>query len=214
METLLLIVTIACVLTTVLTSVVAWTRLREAHERTAVRAEALRAQAFPDHTPAMFGSAAERGTPARRWMAVAAVAAVMTSIAGTAFALHVPRGETARLPESSLELLTLRETADRDGAFVIIGQVRNTSDDQLPGLVTSVDLSDRNSQFIAGKKTPLPVLGAREELAFTVAVPKAAAVARYRVQFRRDDGSVVPHIDHRARNAANGSERTGHEHPE
>ena len=213
METLLLVVAVACVLIACVASIVVWLQLHEAHERSDVRVEALRSLALNDGAPAMFGASAEQGAPTRRWIAVAAVAAVMLSIAGSVFAVHKTQPTTAvRAPEQTLELLTLKETTDRHGAFVVSGRVRNSSRTQsLQGAAAFVDLYDRSSQFIGGQKTPLEVLAPGEASSFTMSLPKTSGVARYRVQFRRADGSLLPHLDRRAPSVVQTAERTGHD---
>jgi hypothetical protein len=110
------------------------------------------------------------------------------------------------------DLLTLRETTDRHGALVVTGQVRNSSRTQsLQGVAAFVDLYDRSNQFIGGQKTPLEALAPGAASSFTVSFPKTAGVARYRVQFRRADGSLLPHLDRRAPSVARTAERTGHD---
>jgi hypothetical protein len=213
METLLLVVTVACVLIASFASMVVWTQVHEARERSAVRVEALRSLALDDGVPAMFGASVEQGAPTRRWIAVAAVAAVMLSIAGTVFAVHKTQPTIAvRAPEQTLELLTLKETTDRHGAFVVSGEVRNSSRTQsLQGVAAFVDLYDRSNQFVGGQKTPLQALAPGEASSFTMSLPKTAGVARYRVQFRRADGSLLPHLDRRAPGVVQTAERTEHD---
>ena len=46
------------------------------------------------------------------------------------------------------------------------------------------------------------MLGAGEESPFVVKIPNAAAVGRYRVGFRLDDGGVVAHVDRRGQTPA------------
>jgi hypothetical protein len=58
--------------------------------------------------------------------------------------------------------------------------------------------------FLAGGKAPLDYtsLAAGDESPFVVTVPVRGSVARYRVGFRGEDGSVVAHVDRRAGDVA------------
>jgi hypothetical protein len=215
MEMLLLTITIASVLTAVVMSAAVWKWARASREHTAVRVEALRALAFEDGTPPMFVSSAERGTPRGRWIAVAVVAVTMASIVGTGVALHEERPAGASHADAApLDLLTLRQTTDARGKFIVSGQVRNsTTGKSLQGVAAFVDLFDQHGELVAASTAALavPVLQTGDESSFVVALPKTAGVVRYRVRFRRGDGIAVPHVDRRAPSAAQAVERTGHE---
>jgi hypothetical protein len=58
--------------------------------------------------------------------------------------------------------------------------------------------------FLAGGKAPLDYtsLAAGDESPFVVTVPISGSVARYRVGFRAEDGTVVAHVDRRAGDVA------------
>ncbi len=215
METLLLIITLASVLTAGITSVAALKWARTSREHTAVRVETLKALAFGDDTPAMFVSSAERGAPGRRWIAIAVVAVTMTSIGGAAFALHqVQPAGSSRSAGNPLDLLMLRQTTDGRGTFIVTGQVRNSaSGKSLQGVAAFVDLFDQRGELVAADRAALavPVLEAGGESSFVVTLPRTDGVVRYRVRFRRGDGAEVPHVDRRASSAATAAERTGHE---
>jgi hypothetical protein len=206
MEMLLVIVTMVSWLAAGVLAAAVWSLTRERREQTAARAEALRALAFSETTP-MFGASVEPRAPMRRWAALAAVAVIMTSIAGTVFALHEDRLPSLGLArEHSIDLLALQQTTDVRGAFIVTGEVRNApGGEPLKGLAARIELFDGSGGRVAAAATALPVelLQPGDASPFKVTVPNAAGVTRYRVQFQRMDGSLVPHVDRRASNASN-----------
>ena len=165
----------------------------------------------------MFEGAATPGAAARRWMAVAAVALVMAACIATAFALKSPevvaaveatRREAANVTSGApqpLELLSLRHAAASDGSFTITGLVQNPLDGEPQnGIVVVVYLFDDSGRYFAGGRATLEnsVAHPGGESSFSVRVPDAGAVTRYRVGFRHDDGTVVQHVDRRGQSPA------------
>jgi len=165
----------------------------------------------------MFEGAPTPGAAARRWMAVAAVALVMAACIATAYALKSPelvaaveatRREAANVTGSGpqpLELLSLRHAAGSDGSFTITGLVQNPLDGEPQnGIVVVVYLFDDTGRYFAGGRATLENSVARPggESSFSVRVPDAGAVTRYRVGFRHDDGTVVQHVDRRGQSPA------------
>jgi hypothetical protein len=165
----------------------------------------------------MFEGAATPGAAARRWMAVAAVALVMAACIATAFALKSPevvaaveatRREAANATNSGpqpLELLSLRHAAGTDGSFTVTGLVQNPLDGEPQnGIVVVVYLFDDTGRYFAGGRATLETSVAHPggESSFSVRVPDAGAVTRYRVGFRHDDGTVVQHVDRRGQSPA------------
>ncbi|HEX5216282.1 MAG TPA: hypothetical protein VFV98_12520 [Vicinamibacterales bacterium] len=165
----------------------------------------------------MFEGAATPGAAARRWMAVAAVALVMAACIATAYALKSPevvaaveatRREAATVTGTEpqpLELLSLRHAAGTDGSFTVTGFVQNPLDGEPQnGIVVVVYLFDETGRYFAGGRATLEnsVAHPGGESSFSVRVPDAGAVTRYRVGFRHDDGTVVQHVDRRGQSPA------------
>jgi len=165
----------------------------------------------------MFEGAPTPGASARRWMAVAAVALVMAACIATAFALKSPelvaaveatRREAANVTGGApqpLELLSLRHAAASDGSFTVTGLVQNPLDGEPQnGIVVVVYLFDDSGRYFAGGRATLEnsVAHPGGESSFSVRVPDAGAVTRYRVGFRHDDGTVVQHVDRRGQSPA------------
>jgi hypothetical protein len=98
-----------------------------------------------------------------------------------------------------LELVALSHSRDAQG-LTINGIVRNPSTgSKLEGLTAVVSLLDQHGGLLSSKDVPLDyrALGPGEEAPFTVTVPDAQSVARYRVSFRAGT-DVVPHVDRRS----------------
>jgi hypothetical protein len=200
MEMFLLVLLAVSSVVAGVSSAVAWKLAHERREETAARVEALRSLTFPDETTAMFGASAEPSAPKRRLVAVAVVALVMASIAGTVFALHDERPSVVSRPAGTpIELRSLRLT-DVRGTLIVAGEVRTSTPDQLGGLQAQVDLLDGQGRRVASGAAPLALRSgdAADDRSFSVVFPETAQVARYRVQFERADGSLVPHLDRRA----------------
>lgn len=109
-------------------------------------------------------------------------------------------GRAAATPAAPLELVSLRHS--QEGAtLTITGLVKNPeAGAPLTRItVTAVALAPDGS-LVASGKAPLDYtsIGPGDESPFVVTVPVRGAVARYRVGFRSEDGSVVAHIDRRA----------------
>ena len=160
----------------------------------------------------MFEGAAAHGAVMRRWMAVAAVALVMAACIATAYALKSPEVvaavEATRREASGanrggpqpLELLSLKHTQNPDGSFTVTGLVQNPLDGAAQnGIIVVVYLFDDGGRYFAGGRSTLDAGVAQPggESSFTVRVPDAGTVVRYRVGFRHDDNTVVEHVDRR-----------------
>jgi hypothetical protein len=105
---------------------------------------------------------------------------------------------------SPLELVSLEQTREGD-ALTVRGVVRNP-----PGGVTTDRLAavvaffDAGGQQLASVRAPLDfrTLAPGDESPFQVTTTVPAGVARYRVSFRRDEGTIVPHVDRRQQEAS------------
>ena len=158
-----------------------------------------------DPSRAMFSQVPEASPWARRTLAAAATALIVTV---GAYAL-LPRGtatEAGRHPatpaqaQAPLELLTLQH-AQEDDRLVITGLVQNPrAGAPLTKVIATAFLFGPDGTLLASGKAPLDfsVLAAGDESPFVVTVPVKRAVARYRIGFRGDDGRVIAHVDRRA----------------
>jgi len=97
----------------------------------------------------------------------------------------------------ALELMSMRH--ERQGeALTVTGLVRNGGRGPADRLIAVVFAFDRDGNFLASGRAPIEFLSLApgDESPFTVSVPNAGAVGRYRVSFRTDAG-VVRHVDRR-----------------
>jgi hypothetical protein len=170
----------------------------------------------PVATSAMFASDQPRNMSIGRWLALAAAGLVILIGAGTIYALNsgtwlssFTSGDREDVSAASgrqpLELLSLKHGTDQSGAFVVTGLVQNPIEGaSLRDVVATVYLFDQQGRYFASGRARLevPTLGAGEESPFVVKIPNAAAVGRYRVGFRLDDGGVVAHVDRRGQTPA------------
>ena len=112
---------------------------------------------------------------------------------------RTPAAAAVPAAPAPLELLSLRHVRKGD-TLTISGLVRNPPAGQMEAGVTAVVfVFDTDGTFLTSGRAPLDYqrLSAGDESPFVVAIPKAGAVARYRVSFRTEK-DVVPHIDRRA----------------
>jgi hypothetical protein len=110
-----------------------------------------------------------------------------------------PVQKTAEAAARPLELVTLRHQRQGD-TLVITGLVRNPPDaTAITGLVAVAFAFDKQGTFLMSGRSVLdfPQLKAGEESPFSITIPQAGSVGRYRVSFRTDVG-IVPHVDRRS----------------
>jgi hypothetical protein len=182
----------------------------------------------------MFGATDEPKAPGRRWLALAAVAVVMAGVVGTLYVVFKPATVdasgaaapsteelTASTPPTStvskaaqsrpIELLSLKHSVD-DGQFSLVGLVVNPIDaNPLARVVAVVYLFDKEGAYFASGKAELEFTALRpgEESPFAIKIPNVAHIGKYRVGFRRDDGSVIAHVDKRGQRAGSMTEGGG-----
>jgi hypothetical protein len=99
-----------------------------------------------------------------------------------------------------LELLSLSHTQQPSG-LTISGTVYNPRGaTPVSQVFAAAVLFGPEGNFLTSAHAPLDFTTLRpgEESPFVIAVPVAAAVARYRVGFRGADGAVIAHVDRRA----------------
>lgn len=164
------------------------------------------------HDGPMFDRATEEvGLPGRRWLVLAAVALLMAAGVATVSALRSPEivaavavsreeaaaGAAALRP---LELLSLRHAVGPGGTFNVVGLVQNPSGGEpLDHLVAVVYLFDDQGHYFASGRANLEqsAFPAGDGSPFSVRIANVTGVSRYRVGFRRQDGTVVQHVDRR-----------------
>ena len=152
----------------------------------------------------MFGSAAiDDRNNCPRWLEVHAIGVLIVGLALTAVYVWnrppTPAPQTAEASARPLELVTLRHQRQGD-TLVITGLVRNPPDaTATQGLVAVAFAFDKQGTFLMSGRSVLdfPQLKAGEESPFSITIPQAGGVGRYRVSFRTDAG-IVPHVDRRS----------------
>ena len=137
-----------------------------------------------------------------RWGPRAAAVVVATvAVAGASLAERTPFDLGA--PGLPVELLSLDHR--RQGDYLAVsGTVRNPLGGRgRAKLSVSATVFDRTGAVIGTGQTPLPVEGLPPggETAFTIALPDADRIDRYRVSFM-EDRSRLPHVDRRVPDAA------------
>jgi hypothetical protein len=183
---------------------------------------------------AMFRATDEPKAPSRRWVALAAVAVVMAALVGTIYAVLKPSpvGAASSMASTSpastagpavastvsqaaqsrpIELLSLKHTVE-DNTFSLVGLVVNPIDaSPLTHVVAVVYLFDKEGAYFASGKAELEFSGLRpgEESPFTIKIPNVEHIGKYRVGFRREDGSVIAHVDKRGQAAGSMTEGGG-----
>jgi hypothetical protein len=184
------------------------------------------ARRYAAPTGPMFAATEEPKAPGRRWLALGAVAMIMAAIGSGGYFLLRPAtlgaaGEPT-MPESEsgttsvsranqlkpIELLSLKHTVE-NGTFSLVGLVVNPLDGaRLSAVSAVVYLFDKDGTYFASGKAPLEfrALGPGEESPFTVHIPNVKGIGRYRVGFRREDGSVIAHLDKRGQRAGSMTE--------
>lgn len=137
---------------------------------------------------------------------IALAAGAIALLLGAGFTVWSPArplaGGTAAAGAAALELLTLRHVAEA-GSLTVSGVVQNPKDG-LPRRWTIATASAlaADGSIVASGQAPIDVttFGPGEESPFIVRIPvagPAGTVARYRIGFRADDGSVIAHVDRR-----------------
>jgi len=106
--------------------------------------------------------------------------------------------------QTPIELLSLKHSTD-GSTFAVTGLVQNPlAGTALPHVVAVVYVFDKDGTYVTSGKASLEFTGLRpgEESPFVVRIANPGVVAKYRVGFRREDGSVIAHVDKRNQTAA------------
>ena len=182
---------------------------RSDRPRTATRVIPVADSAPHETEPDLFmASGAPRSGASQNWglalvagvVILAAAAAAVVIFNGESRTASVGRAPVARQVVAAprpLELVALGHERDGD-RLTIHGVVRNPGGLRLDGLTAVALLFGRDGTLVATERAPVqtPTLESEPEASFTIVVPTASAVARYRVSFRLDD-RIVPHVDRR-----------------
>jgi hypothetical protein len=136
----------------------------------------------------------------QRWLATAAaiLAVVLGGFVYVRMSGNTQAAATQAEAASPLELLSLRH--EREGVNLsVAGLVRNPPSGAVVERVTAlVYLFDQQGSFVTSAKAPIDFLKltAGDESPFVIKVAAPQSVARYRVSFRTDDGTLQ-HVDRR-----------------
>jgi hypothetical protein len=111
---------------------------------------------------------------------------------------------TSAAAAAPLELVALEQTRAGE-ALTIQGVVRNPhAGAMIDRLAVVVAFLDASGQQLASVRAPLDyrTLAPGDESPFQVTTAVPTGVTRYRVSFRRDEGTIVPHVDRRQQEAS------------
>ena len=232
MDVVLMSITGISLLLAIVMGLVVFRLLREERERSEARVALLRnavgeavplelfeSEAAADSGPhveiarsrELFG-VSEGESPWPRRAAIAAVLAVVVSAGGYLMLGGGTRqgdGPTP-IPSRPLELLALQHTQDAD-ALTITGTLMNPRNGATVDRITATAfLLAADGRVLATARAPLDYqsLAPGDESDFVIRVPVGGAVSRYRVGFRRADGSVVTHVDRRSEGSSARHSRT------
>ena len=131
-------------------------------------------------------------------LAAVAVGTVLVAAVSLATRAPGPRDQTAAA--APVELLSLDHRKQGD-YLAVSGSLRNPPGGQERAkLSITATVFDRTGAVIGTGQTPLPVtvLPPGGETAFTISLPDADQINRYRVSFMEDQASL-PHVDRRTR---------------
>jgi hypothetical protein len=213
MDTFLLTIAVTSLAAAAVFALITWRLLAADRQRSAARVAALGAAIdavdppppglAPDAsradifhaTPPTVGS-----RPLVKIAAIAAMAVLLIVIVAMSGDGPAPTDAPAAVstPVRSLELLSMRYARVGE-TLTVSGLVRNAGDEATDQLTAVVFAFDRSGGFLASGRAPLEFLrlASGDESPFQVTIPHLPEVARYRVSFRTDAGTV-PHLDRRA----------------
>jgi hypothetical protein len=223
---LMLIITFTACFVAITMTVLAWRVLREDRRRTDARVAALAAEINDgpatrsseialDETPHvpvdhLFANADTEGERRRpRLAAIVGGGALVVGTIGTLLLFATssarPAASTGQKPRlsaaaasSPLELVALGHERE-DDRLTVRGIVRNPKGGHALTDVTAVVLlfNQQGGFLTSGRVAIGGALAPGGEAPFTVTLPGAADVGRYRVSFRTSEG-IVPHVDRRS----------------
>jgi len=206
-------------------SVIVWRMLRDERARSEARVTALAAMsARPEARPAqdlplrqapptvgaIFAEPEQSSPWGSRFAVMAGLGLIVASavlfalaasgIRTSAGAAAAPAARAnATAPAAGLELLSLRDARQGD-SLTITGLVHNPRGGRALTRVTVTAYTfDDQGSFLASGRALIDVtaLAPGDDSPFVVTVPVTGPVARYRIGFRGEDGSVIAHVDKR-----------------
>jgi hypothetical protein len=206
-------------------SVIVWRLLRDERARSEARVAALaamtaRPEARPGQdlplrqAPATVGAIFAEPEQSSPWGSRFAVMAGLGLIVASAVLFALAASDTrtsarttgapaartsATAPSAGLELLSLRDVRQAD-SLTITGLVHNPrGGSPLTRVTVTAYTFDDQGSFLASGRALIDVtaLAPDDESPFVVTVPVTGPVARYRIGFRGEDGSVIAHVDKR-----------------
>jgi hypothetical protein len=152
----------------------------------------------------LFATRDEPSPWGRRVAVAGALAGVLAAavLVGTAGRVHrdaTVAGAPATATTKPIELLALHHSRDAEG-LTISGLVKNpAAGAPVLRVVATAYVFGPDGTFLTSARAPLDsaALPAGDQSSFVIKVPVNGDVARYRVGFRTDDGTVVSHVDKR-----------------
>ena len=182
----------------------AWRVIRLERIRSAYRVAALSEAIDGSPATTMFVAPAAAREPRGFPIRAAVAATMLLAVTSTLFLSREDTGAASKpagtASAASLELMEMRDR--REGASLTVsGLVRNPRDGAPVTQVMAVVLGfDRNGAFVTSNRAELDFLNLQpgDESPFVVTLPNGKAIARYRVAFRTEGGSLR-HVDRRER---------------
>lgn len=152
----------------------------------------------------LFSERAEPSPWPRRLLAAGGVVALALVLAGAIALGRSPSSQTAppaapAAAPAPLELMSLRHDQAAPG-LIVTGLVQNPAGGTPAAhVVATVFAFAQDGTFLASGRAPIELarLEPGDQSPFVVSVATTAAVARYRVGFRGEDGRVLAHLDRR-----------------
>lgn len=174
-------------------------------------AAALYADSEPAAAAAPLFASREADSPWLRRVAIAGAAAAGITLAVQAmtFVASPSSSKAASSQAAPLELVALQHAYD-GSTLTVTGTVQNPKAGLPVGriAVTATVLGDDGSTLATGRSAlDYAALAPGEDSPFVVKIPVQGTVRRYRVGFRRPDGSILAHVDRRT--GASSARHTG-----
>lgn len=158
---------------------------------------------LPVEAPALFGEVQAERRTGSPLLLVAGAVVVLISLAGIYLFSRAGGTASASQGPAPLELTSL--THERSGeSLKISGLVHNPRAGRAYADVVAIVFTfDRQGNYLSSGRAGLDFrqLPPGEESPFSITLPSAGGVARYRVSFRTD-AAVIPHMDRRNQPAA------------
>jgi hypothetical protein len=160
---------------------------------------------LPAPDPDLFGSALPRaGSPRLLLIPIVGIVVVGLAVSGLYLwnrpsASATPPVQAGADAAAPLELMALRHARQGD-TLIISGLVRNPdAGHAVTGLTAVAFAFDRQGRFLTSGRATIdfPQLIPGDESPFSVTLPDASDVGRYRISFRNEAG-ILPHLDRRS----------------